>query len=148
MLNKLSVKYRFGFDIWGFLLFLIIMVPNFIWFAVPAPNDIMRELPDTWIDTVSSVFQVFMAAALCIVINKEYGKIKLTSWIAASLLCCLLYFVCWVFYYIGTVNDYIIFGLTLVPCLAFLAYEIDRKNIIAVIPTGIFTVCHLLRLFI
>ena len=28
-------KYKLGFDIWGLLLFLGIMVPNFIWFAVP-----------------------------------------------------------------------------------------------------------------
>ena len=35
-------EYRIGFDIWGALLFLIIMLPNTIWFAVPAPNDILR----------------------------------------------------------------------------------------------------------
>ena len=35
-------KYKMGFDIWGLLLFIIIMIPNFIWFAVPAPNDILR----------------------------------------------------------------------------------------------------------
>lgn len=33
-------KYRFGFDFWGLILFLLVMVPNFIWFAVPAPNDV------------------------------------------------------------------------------------------------------------
>ncbi len=31
-------KYKIGFDIWGALLFLIIMIPNFIWFVIPAPN--------------------------------------------------------------------------------------------------------------
>lgn len=35
-------KYRIGFDIWGLIIFIIIMVPNFIWFVVPAPNDIFR----------------------------------------------------------------------------------------------------------
>lgn len=148
IIKKLSEKYGFGFDIWGFLLFLVIMIPNFIWFAVPAPNDILREFPDTWIDIVSSVFQVLMAAALCAVKNKECKRIKLTSWTTASLVCCLLYFVSWVFYYTGTVNDLVIFGLTLPPCFAFLAYETDRKNLIAVIPTVIFSFCHLMRLFI
>ena len=35
-------RYRFGFDFWGLLLFLLVMAPSFIWFAVPAPNDILR----------------------------------------------------------------------------------------------------------
>lgn len=34
-------KYKIGFDIWGLITF-IIMIPNFIWFAVSAPNDILR----------------------------------------------------------------------------------------------------------
>ncbi len=32
-------NYKIGFDIWGLTLFLAIMLPNFIWFAVPAVND-------------------------------------------------------------------------------------------------------------
>ena len=35
-------EYKFGFNIYGLLLFLIIMIPNFIWFAAPAPNDVLR----------------------------------------------------------------------------------------------------------
>lgn len=35
-------KYEFGFDVGCLLLFLIIMIPNFIWFAAPAPNDVLR----------------------------------------------------------------------------------------------------------
>ena len=35
-------KYKFGFDFWGLLIFLVIMIPNFIWFVVPAPDDVLR----------------------------------------------------------------------------------------------------------
>ena len=35
-------NYRIGFDWIGLILFLIIMIPNFIWFVVPAPNDVLR----------------------------------------------------------------------------------------------------------
>lgn len=35
-------KYKIGFDIWGLIIFIIIMIPNFIWYAVPVPNDILR----------------------------------------------------------------------------------------------------------
>ena len=34
-------KYRIGFDIFVLLLFLLIMIPNFIWFTVLVPNDIL-----------------------------------------------------------------------------------------------------------
>ena len=35
-------RYKLSFEICGLLLFLIVMIPNFIWFAIPAPNDILR----------------------------------------------------------------------------------------------------------
>ena len=27
-------RYKLSFEIWGLLLFLIVMIPNFIWFAI------------------------------------------------------------------------------------------------------------------
>lgn len=39
---KIREKYRFGFEFWGLLLFLIIMIPNFIGFAAPVVNDVLR----------------------------------------------------------------------------------------------------------
>ncbi len=41
-MDKLVKEYRFGFEVWGLVLFIGIMLPNFVWFAVPAPNDILR----------------------------------------------------------------------------------------------------------
>ncbi len=81
-------NYKVGFDIWGALLFLIIMIPNFIWFAVPAPNDILRTDSITQIlDTVASVCQVLMIVLLCILKNKDQEKIKFSRWIIAVIIC-------------------------------------------------------------
>ncbi len=41
-MGKLVKGYRFGVEVWGLVLFIGIMLPNFVWFAVPAPNDILR----------------------------------------------------------------------------------------------------------
>ena len=41
-MSKTKWRYCKSFEIWGLLLFLIVMIPNFIWFAIPAPNDILR----------------------------------------------------------------------------------------------------------
>lgn len=138
-------KYKLGIDFWGLLLFLIIMIPNFIWFAIPAPNDILRSKSVTGvIDTVASVCQVLMIAALCIFRNKGNRKICINPFIIIVIVCCILYFFSWIVYYSGTVNAIEILGLIIPPCLAFLFYAIDRKNEIALFPISIFTICHLI----
>ncbi|MDE6673598.1 MAG: hypothetical protein K2K19_02115, partial [Acetatifactor sp.] len=70
-----------GFDIWGLLLFLAIMLPTFIWFMVPAPIDILRNPSVTpAVDTVASVFQVIMAAAICLLQNSTCRKPMGVGW--------------------------------------------------------------------
>ena len=65
-------KYKIGFDVLGLLLFLIIMIPNFIWFAVPTSNDILRNKSITpVIDVIASIFQVITIISLCIIKNKQ-----------------------------------------------------------------------------
>lgn len=68
-------NYRFGFDIGSAVLFAAVMLPNIYWFAVPAPNDILRGASVTpTIDMIGSVFQVLMIGLLCILKNKTAGK--------------------------------------------------------------------------
>lgn len=125
--------------------FIIMMIPNFIWFAVSAPNDILRgESITKTVDVIASICQVLMVMSLCIFINQECKKISITRFIMATIICCLLYFLCWIFYYVGVTNGIIILGLTIFPCLAFLFFAIDRKNMLAVIPISIFALCHLI----
>ena len=138
-------KYKLGFDAWGLILFLVIMIPNFIWFAVPAPNDILRTDSITEVfDTIASICQVLMVAALCLVINREREKFRFTPLIIVVCACAALYFTSWVFYYNGVTNAAVILGLTLPPCLTFMLFALDRKNYVTVIPCMIFTVCHLI----
>ena len=136
-------KYKIGFDIWGLIVFLIIMIPNFIWFAVPAPNDILRtESVTAVIDTIGSICQVLMICALCVFINLERKKLSFTKMIIAMICCCVIYFVSWLLYYWGITNAVVILGLTIPPCMAFLFFAIDRRNYISIIPISIFTTCH------
>lgn len=138
-------KYKLGFDIWGLVLFLIIMIPNFIWFAVPARNDVLRAASVTEaVDAIASVCQVLMVVSLCILINCSRRKLCVSPLIITVILCCFLYFASWALYYIGIGNALVILGLTIPPCLAFLFFAIDRKNTIALLPASIFTLCHLI----
>lgn len=145
--NKMLVlkKYRIGFDIWALFLLLVIMIPNFIWLAIPAPNDILRADSVTkTIDSIASVCQVLMIVVLCFIRNIESQRIKATPLIISTIVFCILYYFSWVAYYLSFSGTIVILGLTVSPCLAFLLYAADRKNKIAMIPVLLFTAGHLI----
>ena len=137
-------QYRFGFDPWGLLLFLLVMLSNFIWFAVPAPDDILRADSVTpVVDAIGSVFQVLTVACLCFVIHKSSSKLRFSPLIIAIIICVAIYYIGWALYYTANVSPIVILLLTVPPCLAFLLFAIDRKNLPAVIFATVFAVCHL-----
>ena len=140
-----SEKYRFGFDIAGLILFLLVMAPTFIWLAVPAPNDVLRaESITPIVDTIGSVCQILFIACLCIIINKERSKLHFSPLVIASMICVMMYYVGWVLYYLGFTNPWVILLLTLPPCAAFILFAVDRKNLPAVVFATGFTICHLI----
>ena len=144
-----NIKYKIGFDLWGLLLFLVIMLPNFIWMAIPAPKDILRVSSITpIIDTIGSIFQVIFILLMCILIRKDREKIKFSKTIIGMIIFVICYFIGWIFYYCGFTNSLIIVLLTIPPCLAFLLYTIDRKNVLALISVTIFTLCHIIYGFV
>lgn len=136
---------RFGFDLWGLGLFLLIMLPNFVWFTLPAPNDILRaESVTPLLDAAGQVFQVVLAAALCGVVNSaRSGSVK-RGLAAGVVLCVALYFTGWAAYYAGLTNAVVILTLCLTPCGAFLFHSAARENAPALLAAGGFAVCHLI----
>ena len=142
-------KYKFGFDLWGLLLFLLIMIPNFIWFGVPAPNDVLRSDSVTpVVDTIGSVCQVAFVAAICILKRKDVEKVRFSKLTVSALVMVAAYYIGWILYYCGQTDPVVIVLLTIPPCLSFVLYELDRKNRIALIPTVVFTICHIIYAFV
>ena len=138
-------KYKIDFDLSGLLLFLIIMIPNFIWFAIPTSNDILRNESITpIIDMIALIFQVIMVMSLSIVINKQCKKPIKKTWFKWIILAIIIYFVGWILYYIDIVNTVIILDLCIAPCLAFILLSIARKNLVALIASIIFMICHVI----
>jgi len=139
-----NLRYRFGFDFWGLLLFLLVMLPNFIWFAVPAPNDILRtESVTPVVDVIASICQVLTVACLCFVIHNDRSKLRFSSLIIATIVCVAIYYIGWMLYYMTNVNHFVILLLTVPPCLAFIFFAADRKNLPSVLFATAFAVCHL-----
>ena len=136
-------KYRFGFEVSGLVLFLIVMIPNFIWFAVPAPNDILRDPSVTPItDAIGSTFQVLFVGALCFIVGKDKKPLRFSALIIPTIVCVVLYFLGWILYYNAFTEPYVILMLTILPCLAFTFFAADRRNIFAVVFSLCFLVCH------
>lgn len=142
---KLVKGYKIGFELWGLILFLGIMLPNFVWFAVPAPNDVLRaESVTETVDIIGSVCQAAMLAALCLLKRKECPKLKMSPLIVGALVCCIAYWAGWILYYNGIVGAAVVLMLTVFPCAAFLLFALDRRNYIAAFPVCGFAVCHLI----
>lgn len=139
-------KYKFGFDVWGLVLFIAVMIPNLISFAVTAPNDVFKnESLTPTIDIIASVFQVLMVTALCMIVRTDKPKCKAAKpLIVITVISYLCYLLAWVVYYQGVVNPFVILALCLCPCFAFFTYALFRKNYITIIPLAVFSMCHLI----
>ena len=139
-------RYRFGLDGFGLGLFLLIMVPNFIWFALPAPIDPLRQPSATpHLDQAASVVQALLVAALCLVKSRQAGPIwKMPAAAAGILLLYLGYVAAWLCYYRGLVHPALLLAMCVLPCLALGLYAAARRNWIAVVPTVVFTLLHTL----
>ncbi len=135
--------YKFTFNISALILFLLIMLPNIVWFIVPAPNDVLRGQSATPVlDILATITQVLMLTALFIFKNSKTSKLKLSPFIIISAAFCVLYHIAWVLYYCNIVNGVIVICLCLLPCLSFIFYGVDRKNYFALIPTALFAALH------
>lgn len=140
-----SVKcYRFGFDPWGLGLFLLIMLPNLAWFALPAPNDVLRvKSAAPLLDGLGQCLQIIMVVALCLVVNVSRGRPIKRGFAAGAALCATLYFAGWAGYYVGTASAGVILTLCLAPCGAFLLFSLARGNAPALLAAAGFALCHL-----
>lgn len=138
-------KYQMGFDPRGLFLFLIIMIPNFIWFLRPAPDDILRaESVTPALDTVSSVCQVLMIGALCAVRSRRRCKCAVMLFSACAV-CCLFYFAGWGLYYAGIADAAVVLALTLFGGLPFILFAAGAGNLIALVLAVLFTACHVMH---
>ena len=145
MLQNRFSHYRFGFDLWGFVVFLAVMIPTAVWCMVPAPADVLRAASGTpVVDAVGSVFQVLLIAGLCCVVNQERQKIRFSVLVILSIGCILIYFAGWAIYYLGIATPLVILLMTVSPCIALLLFALDRQNLPAVVCALGFTICHLI----
>lgn len=138
-------KYRFGFDCFGLIVFVLIMIPNIIWGIFGAPLDVLRrESVTPVVDVIGTVLQVLMIAVLTFIVSTQKPRFSFSLYVILCIVCILLYFACWALYFSGVTAKAVIIGLTIPPCLAFMFIALERRNYLSLIPVAGFTVCHLI----
>ncbi len=139
-------NYKKGFDFRALILFAAVMIPNLLWFAFSAPNDVLRaESVTPAIDTAATILQVVTVAALCFIVSaNSRGERLWNAWAVLSAAVCGLYYVFWMVYYLGIVTLPVLLGLCLFPCAALILFAVSRNNYIALVPAVGFTVLHTL----
>ena len=136
-------KYKIGFNLYGAILFAVIMLPNIIWALCPAANDILRKQSNTpSLDIAVTVFQVLLIISLIIIVYKDNKRKKLFYLFA--LIPAAAYYVCWFIYYFGTVTNFLLLLMALLPGLAFVSFSILDKNYLATAFSIVFTVLHII----
>lgn len=76
--------------------------------------------------------------------NQECKRPMLRHFLASILITTTLYFIGWIFYYIGVTSPVIVMDLIIAPCIAFILFAAGRKNIFAMLSAIIFMICHLI----
>lgn len=142
---KHQIKMKIGLDLRALALFLLVMAPNLLWFAVPAPSDVLRAASTTpALDAAAAVLQVLLALTLCGLVRRDAAPPN-RRLLRAALACLLLYYAGWGCYYAGVVRPAVLWTMTLAPCLSFLLFALARQNRPAAAAVSLFTVCHLLQ---
>lgn len=136
-------QYKYGFDIGGFIVFLAIMLPNIIWFVLPAQNDIFRtESITPIIDFVGLCSQILMIAVFCCIQRRDYQLKWFSTMIGGIVAGIIAYYACWLAYYAGNTSALVVLLLACVPCFCFILLAVERKNWVALFFTSVFTICH------
>lgn len=135
-------NYTLGIDRGGLLLFAAVTVPTLIWLVLPAPNDALKAESKTLLDAVSNILRVLLMFALCFIQNRKAQRPMKKPPLTLTAVCAAAYFAFWAIYYAGFAGRPVIFALCALPCCAFIAFSVGRKNTPALIFSAAFTVCH------
>jgi hypothetical protein len=145
MINYLR-QYKIGFSIYGLIAFALQELPYLPWFLwTPVNNPLANNIPKNIFFGILEKFGgVLTVALLIIIINKSviYPIFK-NKLFFISVLCLTIYYICWVFYFLGFTNAWlIVIGLSAVIPIYYLFIALWLKNYFAIFTSIIFFVGH------
>ena len=144
--REFFAQFRLGVDLWALGLFVLLMIPNVIWWCWSPGYDILRNVESKTVamDVFAYIFQAVSIAVLVFVVRREQARIKPDEmFFMFTVLSLFLYYAAWVFYFCAYVNVAVIIFLAVFPCTALGCFAALRKNWIALLPVVLFFAWHL-----
>ena len=138
--------YAVAFSLTGLVLYVLQLLPNIVWIAVPPTNDVLKHnnSPHAALNLIEQLFGMVTVALLIIVVSKVGTQGRNGFWLlacAAGFLAA--YYVAWILYYQGNVSGWLlVLGIAAMPPLYFFFAASWMKNYAALIPCTIFGIAH------
>jgi len=149
-MNKVRelLQNNIGFSWKGFVIFLLPMLPNILFFVCKDPNGLKAATNHHFLlDLIEHGSQVIFFTLLIIGVSKKESPVfcGYTVFMAIFLLS---YFGFWIAYFTIGTNFIMLMGMAIFPVIYFLLAEIWLHNLVAIVPLTIFGIVHIIITYI
>jgi len=139
-------QYKIGFSIYGLIAFALQELPYLPWLLWPPINNpLANNIPVNMYFGILEKFGGILTVGVLIIIVKKsviHQKFK-SKLFLVSVLCLITYYICWIFYFLGFTNAWlIIIGLSAVVPIYYLFIALWLKNHFAIFTSIIFFIGH------
>jgi hypothetical protein len=142
------MNHYFGFSWSGLIVFLLPMIPNIFYFLIPvsevSENKVKGHLLLGIIEHGSQAVFIFL---LIFVISNQTSEI-LCPYTIGMIIMLIFYYILWIIYFKGKANFAILLGMAVLPVAYFLLAEMWLHNYLAIIPTVLFGIVHVIITYI
>lgn len=141
-----------GFHLDGLLVSLLILLPNLAYFIFP-PRGMPDKFPSSpWYITVFEQFGRYACFVLPLVFGKQIAKQPFSILVVLMGICALLYYICWIRYFIGGRAFLLLFKplwhlpipMALFPVLYYIILGIWLESLVFLIPALMLCIGHLI----
>lgn len=138
------MQYHFGFSLKGLLIFLLPMIPNLFFFLLPASAGAVSSISNTkTLDFLEHGTQGIFIFLLIFFVSNKASQLNSPYTIAMGIILA-LYYLLWIIYFTCHVTLLFQLGLAVLPVIYFILAELWLHNPLAIIPTLLFGVFHVI----
>jgi hypothetical protein len=145
MINYLRQN-KIGFSVYGLVAFALQELPYLPWLLCPPENNpLANNIPtNIFLGILEKLGGVLTVSLLILIINKSVIRpIFKNKLFYISVLCLFTYYICWIFYFSGVTNAWlIVMGLSAVVPIYYLFIALWLKNYFAILTSIIFFIGH------
>jgi len=145
MINYLRQN-KIGLSVYGLIAFVLQELPYLPWLLCPPKNNpLANNVPiNAFLGMLEKFGGILTVCLLILVINKSAIRpIFKNKLFYISILCLLTYYICWVFYFLGFTNAWlIVIGLSAIVPIYYLFIALWLNNYLAVFTSVIFFIGH------